>query len=98
LPRVFGADLGGLLILALYGFVHLATVHRNLARRFDSQPHFVATHVDDRYDDVIANDDTFVALAGEDEHDTSMIGYPPGALYKVAPCLQHNGCAECRCR
>jgi hypothetical protein len=27
-----------------------------------------------------------------------MIGYPPGALYKVAPCLQHNGCAECQCR
>src|SRR6185295_17716027 len=62
LPRFVQLDLRRLLIFALNGFVHLATVHRNLARRFDSQPHLVAAHVDDGYDDIIANNDAFIAL------------------------------------
>ena len=74
LPRFVQLYLGRLLILALDGFVHFATVHRNFARRLNPEPNFVAAHVDDRYDDIVANDDTFVALSGEDEHDTSMIG------------------------
>jgi hypothetical protein len=71
LPRIFRPDLGRVLILALNGFVHFPPMYRNLAGRFDSQPNFVAAHVDDGYDDVVAYDDALVALAGKDKHDTS---------------------------
>lgn len=74
LPCVFQPDLGCLLILALDGLVHFATMNRNLARRVDPEPNLVAAHVDDGYDDIVAYDDAFVALSGKDKHDTSMIG------------------------
>jgi hypothetical protein len=64
LAGVIQLDLGGLLILALNGLVHLAAVNRDFARRLDPEPNLVATHVDDGYDDIVADDDTFVALSG----------------------------------
>jgi hypothetical protein len=72
LPGVVGANLGGLLVLALNGFVNLAPMNRNFARRLDSQSYFVAADIDNGYDDIVAYDDAFVALAGEDKHDTSI--------------------------
>jgi len=74
LSSVVQLDLRGLAILALDGIVHLAAMNRYFARGLDPEPNLVAAHVDDGYDDIIANDNTFVALSGEDEHGTSMIG------------------------
>src|SRR3954454_369943 len=84
LPSVVGADLRGLLVLALNGFVHFAPMYRNLARRFNAEPHFVAAHVYDGDDDIITDDDTLVALAGKDKHDTSLIGFARQPL-KIPP-------------
>jgi hypothetical protein len=64
LAGVVQLNLRGLLILALNGLVHLAAMNRYFARRLDPESNFVAAHIDDRYDDIIANDDTFVALSG----------------------------------
>jgi hypothetical protein len=68
LSRFVESNLGGLLILALNRFVDFAAVHRDLAWRFDTQSDFVATNVDDRYDDVITYNDALVALSRKDEH------------------------------
>jgi hypothetical protein len=68
-PRFVEADLGCLLILALNRFVHFASVHRNLTRRLDSKSDFVATNVDNGHDDVVTNDDAFVALSRKHKHD-----------------------------
>ena len=66
LPGVVQLNLRGLAILALNGFVNLAAMNRYFARRLDPEPNLVATYVDDGYDDIVADDDTFVALSGED--------------------------------
>jgi hypothetical protein len=67
-PRIVQANAGRLLIFALNRFVHLAAVDRDLTRRLDAQSHFVAPHVDDGDDDVVADDDAFVTLPGENKH------------------------------
>jgi hypothetical protein len=62
-PRFIEPDLGCLLILALNRFVDLAAMHRNLSWRFDTEPDFVAANIDDGYNDIITDDDAFVALS-----------------------------------
>ena len=74
LAGVVQLDFRGLAILALNGLVHLAAMNRHFARRLNPEPDLVAAYVDDGYDDIVADDDTFVTLSGEDEHSTSMIG------------------------
>lgn len=74
LPGIVQLDLDGLLVLALNGVVYLAAMNRNFARRLNPEPNLIAAHVDDGDDDVIAYNDTFVALSGENEHVSSMIG------------------------
>src|SRR4051812_27762896 len=61
------AKLRGLLVFALDGLVHFSPVYRNLARRFDPKPHFVAAHVYDRDDDIVTDNDALIALAGKDK-------------------------------
>src|SRR5262245_41370854 len=43
-------------------------MHRNLGWGINSQPHLVAADIDDRDDNVVANNDAFVSLSGQDEH------------------------------
>jgi hypothetical protein len=74
LAGVVQLNFRGLAILALNGLVHLAAMNRHFARRLNPEPNLIATYVDDGYDDIVADDDTFVALSREDEHGTSMIG------------------------
>ena len=74
LPGVVQLDFRSFAILALNGFVNLAAMNRHFARRLNPESHLIATHVDDGYDDIVTDNDTFVALPGEDEHSTSMIG------------------------
>jgi hypothetical protein len=60
--------LGGALVLSLNRLVDLLTVYGHLARRFDSKPDFVSSNIDDRHDDVVADDDALVALSGKHKH------------------------------
>jgi hypothetical protein len=71
LPRIIQANLGRLLVLALNGFVDFAPMNRYFARRLDPQSYLVAAHVDDSYNDVIANNDALVALSGKHKHDAT---------------------------
>ena len=91
LAGVIKLNLRGLAILALNGLVYLAAMNRYFARRLNPESNLVAAYVDDGYDDIVADDDTFVALSGEDEHDTSKIGNRCARLYNPATQLQHNG-------
>lgn len=59
---------GGLAILTLDRLVYLAAVHRNLRGRVDTQPDLVAAHVDNRHDNVVADNDAFVAVSRQYEH------------------------------
>src|SRR5262245_7321016 len=43
-------------------------MHRDLGWGIDPQPHLVAADIDDRDDNVVANNDAFVSLSGENEH------------------------------
>ncbi len=72
------SNLGRLLILALDCVVHLAAVHRHLARGFDSQTNFVAAHVDDGHDDVIANDNALVTLPRKHKHGPLAVAFESG--------------------
>src|SRR4051812_2451503 len=49
-------QLRGLLILAADGFVHFPPVDRDVLRGFDAELYLVATHIDDCYDHIVADD------------------------------------------
>jgi hypothetical protein len=51
-------------MLALDCFVNFLTMNGNLGRGFDAQPNFVAANVDDCDLDIVADENTFIALAG----------------------------------
>jgi hypothetical protein len=57
-----------LAVFALNGLVHLLPVHRDLDRGSDSQSYFIAANIHDGDNNIIANDDTLVAVSGQDQH------------------------------
>jgi hypothetical protein len=67
-PRVVWPDSCSLLVLALDCFVDFAAVDRDFPRRFDAESNLVSPYVDDRDDNIVADDDTLVALSGKDQH------------------------------
>jgi hypothetical protein len=66
--RLFRLDLSRLQVLALDRVVHLAAVDRDFARSFDTEANPIAANIYDRDDHVVADDDAFVALSGENQH------------------------------
>ncbi len=57
-----------LAILALNGLVHLLAVYRDLDRGRDSQSNLIAAYIHYGDDNVIADDDTFIAVTRQDQH------------------------------
>jgi hypothetical protein len=66
--RLIWLNLRGFTIFALNRFVNLAAVDRNLSRRFDSQSNPVAANVHDGDNYIVADNDAFIALTGENQH------------------------------
>src|ERR1700678_1850774 len=62
------AVLVGLRVFALNDLINFLPVHRNLGGGFDAQPDFIAADIDDRNDNIVADDDALVALAGQNKH------------------------------
>ncbi len=53
-------------------FEHLEAMYRNLPRRIDSDSSLIASNLNDRDLDVVANDDRLAYFTGEDEHPRSV--------------------------
>jgi hypothetical protein len=53
-------------VFSLDGFVNFLPMHRNFERCLDTEPHFVATHIDDGDNNVVTDDDAFITLSRED--------------------------------
>jgi len=58
-----GMELRGLLILALYRLVDFPSVNRHFARRLDPESDLISTHIHDRDDYIVTDNDAFVALS-----------------------------------
>jgi hypothetical protein len=52
-----------LLVLVSNGVVHLFAVHGHGCGGFDTDPHLVASDVDDRQFDVVSDHDRFISLS-----------------------------------
>ena len=48
--------------------VNFRAMHRDMGRSLNSEANFVAAHVDNRHNDVVANHNLFITLASKDEH------------------------------
>jgi hypothetical protein len=68
LASVVGLQSARLAIFTLNGLVHLLAVHRDFNRGRDPQSNLIATYVDHGDDDVISDDDTFIAVTRQDQH------------------------------
>src|SRR4051812_9825135 len=68
LAGVLGGQSARLLVLALDRLVHLLAVHADLDRGRDAQSDLIAPDIHHGDDDVIADDDAFVAVSGQDQH------------------------------
>src|SRR4051812_32726420 len=68
LAGVLGGQSARLLVLALDRLVHLLSVHADLDRGRDAQSDLIAPDIHHGDDDVIADDDAFVAVSGQDQH------------------------------
>ena len=68
LARVVGLQSARLAIFALNGVVHLLAVHGDLDWGRDSQSNLIAANIHHGDDDVIADDDTFIAVTRQDQH------------------------------
>jgi len=55
-------------VFPLDGIVHLAAMNGDLAWSLDPKPDLVTADIDYGYNDVVANNDAFIALSGEDKH------------------------------
>ena len=64
----WGSRRARLSILALNGLVHLLAVYGDLDGGRDPQSNLIAPDIHHGDDDVIADDDTFVAVSGQDQH------------------------------
>ena len=68
LAGILGVQAARLTILALNGLVHLLAVYGDLDGGRDPQSNLVAPDIHHGDDDVIADDDAFVAVSGQDQH------------------------------
>jgi len=68
LPGVMRLKPARLAIFALNGLVHLLSVYRDLDGGRDPQSNFIAANIHDGDNNIIANDDTLVAVSGQDQH------------------------------
>ena len=59
---------GGPHVFPLDGLVDLLAVNRDLRGSIDTEANLVSPNIHDRYDDIVADHDAFVALSGEHEH------------------------------
>jgi hypothetical protein len=75
LAGFLGVQPARLSILALDGFVHFLAMDGNLDRGRDPQSNLIAPNIHHGDDDVIADDDTFVAVSGQDQHRSRLL--PP---------------------
>src|SRR6185437_2757227 len=66
--RILGIQPRAAQVFALDGFVHLLTVHGYFRGRVNAQSHFIAADIDNRDNNVVADNDAFVALSRQDEH------------------------------
>jgi len=67
-PYVFRFEPAGAKVLALDRFVDFLAVDRDLRRRIDAEADLVAANVDDGDNDVITDNDAFVALSRQYKH------------------------------
>ena len=65
LAGVLGVQSARLPVLALDGFVHLLTVYGDFDGGRDPQPNLVAPDIHHGDDDVVTDDDTLVAVSGQ---------------------------------
>src|SRR3954462_13992221 len=68
LASILGIQACRLTILALNGLVHLLAVHGDLDGGRDPQSNLVAPDIHHGDDDVVTDDDAFVAVSGQDQH------------------------------
>lgn len=61
--------------------VHLAAMHRHVARSFNAESHFVAANLNNSDDNVVADDDSFILAAGKHKH-----GVTRRKLGNATPC------------
>ena len=66
--RVFPLQLAGAAVFPLNCFVHFLPMNGDLRGGLDTQPDLVTANIDDGDNDVVAYDDAFVTLSGEDQH------------------------------
>jgi len=58
-----GINLTSAMIFALNCIVDFLPMDGNFRRRFDPEPNFITTNINDRYDDLVADHDAFIALS-----------------------------------
>jgi hypothetical protein len=83
LASVLGLQSTRLAILALDGLVHLLAVHGDLDRGRDPQSNLITPNIHHGDDDIIADDDTFVAVSGQDQHRFRLL--PPASEARDHP-------------
>jgi hypothetical protein len=81
--RRFGIGLRSAAVFPLDCFVNFLSVNGNRLGCVNSQPHFVASNINNRYDNVVADHDAFVTVSRKDQH---------GALFNFLEC--GPGCKE----
>src|SRR5262245_56431527 len=75
LASVLGFQPARLSILSLDGLIHLLAVYGDFDRGRDPQSNLIAPNIHHGDDDVIPDDDTFVAVSGQDQHRSRLL--PP---------------------
>jgi hypothetical protein len=83
LAGVVGFQSARLAVFALNRLVHLLPVHGDLDWGRDPQPNLIAANIHDGDDDIIAYDDTFVAVSGQDQHRLRLL--PPASEARDRP-------------
>ena len=68
LTGVLGVQACRLPVLALNGLVHLLAVHGDFDGGRDPLSDLIAPDIHHGDDDVVTNDDAFVAVSGQDQH------------------------------
>src|SRR5262249_42488299 len=83
LASVFGLQSTRLAVFALNGLVPLLPVHRDLDGGRDPQSNLITPNIHHGDDDIIADDDTFVAVSGQDQHRFRLL--PPASEARDHP-------------
>src|SRR5438093_11495180 len=61
-------ELRSLAVFPLDRLINCLAMHGDVARGVDAQPHFVAADIDNRDDNVVADNDAFVTVSGQNQH------------------------------